>query len=76
MVVEYKDELFPGMIVTKSSNGEVSVLQRSGTNWKWPRKKDQLFCDKEDIKFKIMPPELEQRGVFKVPELENHWQNF
>lgn len=32
-MVEYEGELFPGMIVIKSSDGgEVSVLHRSGEN--------------------------------------------
>ena len=29
-----------------------------------------------DIKLKTMPPEHEWRGVFKVPKLKDHWENF
>ena len=43
-------------IATKLDDGaEISILQRSGINWKWPKVKDQLFYEKDDIKMKLMP---------------------
>ena len=50
---------------------EISILQ-SGINWKWPKVKDQLFYEKDDIKMKLMP----QIGVLIIPELKNNWGNF
>ena len=54
----------------------ISVLQRSGINWKWPKVKDQLFYEKDDIKMKLIPPKRTNRGVLIIPELKNHWENF
>ena len=41
-------------------------------NWKWPKVKDQLFYEKDDIKMKLMPSKQTNRGVLIIPELKNH----
>ena len=75
VIVEYEGELFPGIVCVKNSTGaEISVMQRSGVNWKWPKLNDQIFYDNLDIKMIInKPKEVSKRGAFSVPELSDRW---
>ena len=76
VIVEYEEELFPGR-VDASFNGEaeVSVMVKSGNFWRWPRVKDQIHYRWPSVQQKIMPPEpVNNRGCFRVPELESHWK--
>ena len=72
VIIEYEGELFPGVIaIMKKDGAEVSAMQRSGLNWKWPKEKNQIFYVKKEIKRKIKcPKQASKRGAYIVPELK------
>lgn len=70
----YEGEQFPGKVtLVKEDECEISSMQKSGQNWKWPNKVDVLFYSKKDIEKKIEPPNQLKRGVFEIQELKDRW---
>nr|XP_039254787.1 jerky protein homolog-like [Styela clava]XP_039269740.1 jerky protein homolog-like [Styela clava] len=71
VIISYEGELYPGIVKTRTTDGcEVSVMEKSGCNWRWPFRKDQIFYDWSSIKRCISPPDLiNARGIYKVSEL-------
>lgn len=70
VLIVYEEEKFPGVVLKifreKSQlKYEVSTMQMSGKNWRWPEKKDVLVYDAADVLKKLKPPELcNNRGVY------------
>jgi hypothetical protein len=75
VVVEYEEELFPGVILKKKANGaEVKCMQRAGKYWKWPTSSDIMFYWKKDIVMKILSVQKVGKARFSIPELKSRWQ--
>lgn len=73
IIVEYKDEYFPGEIIKKKNEYYVRVMCMSGLNWKWPEKEDLFWYKKEYVMQHIMPPKLaNSRNVYDVPDIKNY----
>lgn len=65
VIITYDGENFPGEITAISDDIEVSVMHRSGTNWKWPSPVDKISYDKADIvKIISSPTVVGSRGQF------------
>lgn len=63
---------FPGLTVTVSGKGAiVDCMVRTSKFWKWPKEKDILFYNWEDIEKIILPPKLLKRGLFMVNGLND-----
>lgn len=74
VIVNYDGIFYPGVITeVKKSGAKVCVMSRSGFNWKWPSKRDEIFYSKDEIVANInVPQQISNRGVYKVPEMEKY----
>jgi len=74
VIFEYEGEQFPGQVLNVQQYGcVIRSMVKSGMNWKWPDKADELFYLYTDIKTKIKPPQSLNRGVLVVQELKERW---
>lgn len=76
VVVKFEGIYYPGL-VTKIGNTPkhyyISAMERSGSDWKWPTRKDEILYEWEEIKEIIeCPKEKNNRGVFSVPEMTKY----
>ncbi|KAF5291769.1 hypothetical protein FQA39_LY14257 [Lamprigera yunnana] len=75
VIIKYKGEYFPGMIKNIDNNTyEIStmVLSRGNTFW-WPDTPDQIWYNRLAIMENIQNPKtVNNRGFFKVPEMEKY----
>ena len=70
VVVNYDGVKFPGEVTAIDIDVEVSVMHKSGTNWKWPSPVDRISYRKEDVVKIISPPKvIGSRGQFAFAEL-------
>lgn len=72
LIVQYEEKYYPGKLTAiKKNKFLVSVMVPSGTFWKWPEKKDEIYYEKGDIKEVIKEPvQKNARGAYLVPEIE------
>lgn len=72
-LVKYDTESYAGTVTSVISNSgpyEVSVMHRSGHNWKWPDHPDKILYEANYILKRLTPPEVvNARGVFKFNDL-------
>lgn len=75
-IVPYEAEFFPGKVTDIQNNWFlVSVMIRSGTYWKCPKKKGELFYEKEDTKERIAESlQKITRGAYSVPEIAKYFK--
>ena len=72
VIVDFEGKLFPGQVTAVSEReAKVSVLHKSGFNWKWPKCVDEISYEMTEIKQKIAKPLPGKRGIFFVPEIQN-----
>lgn len=77
VIFEYEGEQFPGQVTSVQEHGcYVKSMVKSGLNWKWPKKNDEMFYMMSDIKQKIKPPKEQNRGVLVIEELKARWDCF
>lgn len=70
VIVDFEGELYPGKVIDISDGGlNVSVLHKSGLNWRWPKAVDAIHYSRSEIRKKISEPLPGKRGIFFVPEL-------
>ena len=54
----------------KKAGAEVSVMTKSGVNWRWPQKTDQIYYSLKKVMSVINEPiKMNSRGTYKVPEM-------
>ena len=59
VVVKYDGVKFPGEVTEINDDDvEVSVMHKSGKNWKWPSPVDKILYRKQDVADIISPPKL------------------
>ncbi|KAK5637784.1 hypothetical protein RI129_000033 [Pyrocoelia pectoralis] len=52
---------------------EISSLEKSGMNWKWPEREDILVYEKHEIKSSIKTPvHINSRDCYYVPEMTRY----
>lgn len=74
VIVRWNGLRFPGLTVTVSGKGAiVDCMVRTSKFWKWPKEKDILFYNWEDIEKIILPPKLLKRGLFMVNGLNDFY---
>ena len=70
VIVDFEGDLYPGKVIDIGDDGlNVSVLHKSGLNWRWPKAVDAIHYSRSEIKKKISEPLPGRRGIFCVPEL-------
>jgi len=71
IIVDYEGAKYPGVVaVVKKAGAEVSVMTKSGVNWRWPQKIDQIYYSLKEVMRVISEPiKLNARGTYKVPEM-------
>jgi hypothetical protein len=74
VIVDYLGVKYPGVVmVVKKTGAEVSTMTRSGANWKWPSKRDQiLYKNSEIVEFISELVKIGRRGIMKVPEMDKY----
>ena len=79
IICQYEEELFPGRITSIHPDGKgahVMGMQKWAVGWRWPKKRDEIDYLEEDIIDKTeYPAPVNNRGTYKVPELEKKWGN-
>lgn len=77
IIVQYENRYYPGTITEENSSSVlVSTMERSGTDWKWPVQKDEIWYFKTDIMEEIdSPVKKNSRGVYTIHEM-NKYKNF
>lgn len=73
VIVNYLDDYYPGRVTgLKDGMITVSAMIKAGMNkWKWPKNKDEIEYQYDQIIRKIKTPvEVNKRGFFLVEELE------
>lgn len=73
VIVDYEGVYYPGKLEDRSSDEVyVSVMEKTGVNWRWPSKPDKLWYKKEDIVKSIPEPHLiNKRGVYSVEAMKD-----
>lgn len=76
VICQYEGELFPGQVTKVHSEGaRVKVLQKCAGGWRWPVHEDEIDYLPKDILRKItFPVPINNRGTFRVEELEKRWE--
>lgn len=75
VIIKYEGEYFPGLIKNIDNNTyEISTMVLSrGNIFRWPDTPDQIWYNREAIMEKIQKPKtINNRGFFKVPEMEKY----
>lgn len=73
VIVDYEGVFYPGKLEDISSDEVyVSVMEKTGVNWRWLSKPDKLWYKKEDIVKSIPEPHLiNKRGVYSVEAMKD-----
>lgn len=71
VIILYEGRQYPGKVKqVKKLGAQVMCMERSGSNWKWPKKPDELYYRQSDIiKVIAAPKKISRRGIFSVSEL-------
>lgn len=71
VIVDFEGAKYPGVVaVVKKAGAEMSVMTKSGVNWKWPQKTDQIYYSLNEVVRVISEPiKVNARGTYKVPEM-------
>jgi len=74
VLCQYEGELFPGCVSAVHPDGKgarVMAMEKCTGGWRWPKENDEINYLEQDIIQKIAyPTPLNNRGTYRVPELE------
>ena len=76
VIVQFAGQKFPGRIVSLDDESAlVSMLQKcKNVCWAWPTFKDEIDYEWNDVlKCNITAIPLNNRGAFRIPDLEEEW---
>lgn len=71
VVVNFEGELFPGKVTQRKDGGYmVSAMAKSGMNWKWPRRPDEIYYTEQEVLKRIeAPKQISTRGIYQINDL-------
>ena len=72
VVIMYDETEYPGEVLRiEDDEVEVSVMEKHGNHWKWPRQENKLFYNIENV-VKIIKPLIvtNSRNYFVFPDFE------
>ena len=77
VVCMYEGELFPGQVTNVLAEGKgasIKVLGKCAGGWRWPNHKDEIEYPSSDSIQHINHPEpINNRGTYRIAELEDRW---
>ncbi len=76
VICQYEGELFPGQVTKVYSKGaRVKAFEKCAGGWRWPKHPDEIDYLPQDIIKKIpFPVPINNRGTFKIKELQSRWE--
>ena len=75
VIVDYEGAHFPGKVTEVDDDGaKVSTLTKCRKGWKWPECVDEIdYTWDKIVKNHVKLVTINNRGYFKVPDLEKEW---
>ena len=77
VICKYEGEVFPGQVTAVHPEGKgarIKVFEKCAGGWRWPKHVDEIdYLQKDIIQHIKFPQPINNRGTYRIIELESRW---